>query len=82
MATPALQVEYTPSEDQSLHLNNPQPTQIGNSTLLLVSHNQKLHCARLLPLLIRNGKAILVHAYSGPEGSRMLRLQDFMTIGV
>jgi hypothetical protein len=32
-------------------------------------------------LLIGNGKAILVNAYAGPEGSRMLKLPDFMTIG-
>jgi len=32
-------------------------------------------------LLIGKGKAILANVYSGPEGSRMLRLPDFMTIG-
>jgi len=27
------------------------------------------------------GKAILVQAWRGPEGSRRLRLPDFMTVG-
>jgi hypothetical protein len=26
-------------------------------------------------------KAILLHAWTGPEGSRRLRLQDFKTVG-
>jgi len=26
------------------------------------------------------GKAVLLHAWSGPEGSRKLRFQDFMTM--
>ena len=33
------------------------------------------------PLLIRKGKAIPIQAWTGPEGSRMLRLPDFQTIG-
>jgi len=28
-----------------------------------------------------NGKAIPVQAWTGPEGSRRLRLPDFMTLG-
>jgi len=32
-------------------------------------------------LLVKKGKAIPVQAWTGPEGSRSLRLSDFMTIG-
>ena len=35
---------------------------------------------RLLVISFRN-KAILLQAWTGPEGSRRLRLPDFMTIG-
>ena len=32
-------------------------------------------------LLIGKGKAIPLHAWTGPEGSRRLRLPDFKTVG-
>jgi len=31
--------------------------------------------------VVSKGKAILLQAWTGPEGSRRLRLQDFKTIG-
>jgi hypothetical protein len=36
-----------------------------------------------IPVLLRlkKSKAILLHAWTGPEGSRRLRLPDFKTIG-
>jgi len=34
----------------------------------------------LIKLCIKKGKAILLEAWSGPEGTRKLRLPDFMTM--
>jgi hypothetical protein len=33
----------------------------------------------VVSLVIYKGKAVLLHAWSGPEGSRKLRFPDFMT---
>jgi len=33
------------------------------------------------PILFDKGKAIPIQAWTGPEGSRRLRLPDFKTIG-
>ena len=39
-------------------------------------------CENILELLVQGkGKAIPLQVWTGPEGSRRLRLPDFMTIG-
>jgi hypothetical protein len=35
----------------------------------------------ILFILVKKGKAIPLQAWTGPEGSRRLRLPDFKTIG-
>jgi hypothetical protein len=38
-------------------------------------------CSDYLPHFITEGKAIPLQTWTGPEGSRRLRLPDFKTIG-
>jgi len=44
MAAPALQVGYTPSNDQSLHLNNPAYTNWKLHTLISESQSEVALC--------------------------------------
>jgi hypothetical protein len=41
--------------------------------------NRRLFCGNSISLLRGNGKAIPLQAWTGPEGSRRLRLPDFMS---
>ena len=46
---------------------------MDDSKLLSTSRSNTMH------LLIKKGKAVLLQAWSGPEGSRKLGFPDFMT---
>jgi hypothetical protein len=49
--------------------------------LLKINGNNRYLNEDLCTFVIVKGKAIAVRAWRGPEGSRSLRLTDFMTIG-
>jgi len=53
---------------------------IGSLRDLLESH----YCSKIFKLTLKNRKAkvIPLQAWTGPEGSRRLRLPDFKTIGM
>jgi hypothetical protein len=42
---------------------------------------QKWIAKFVIPLVTGKGKAILLHPWTDPEGSRRLRLPDFKTVG-
>jgi len=48
---------------------------------LVLKVQLQIHLTKVLYIFLRKGKAIAVQAWTGPEGSRRLRLSDFMTIG-
>jgi hypothetical protein len=42
----------------------------------------KVKCTKIRSVTGKKGKAIPLHAWRGPEGSRRLRLPDFKTVGI
>jgi hypothetical protein len=59
-------------------VENPQLPQDARSTEYKILMWRSCPSILLLP---SEGKAIPLHAWTGPEGSRRLRLPDFKTIG-
>jgi hypothetical protein len=50
-------------------------------TLVLITANKNLKSDIDIRIYIKKGKVIPLQAWTGPEGSRRLRLPDFKTIG-
>jgi hypothetical protein len=53
----------------------------SHDELSLISGGYRRQEKKVNPVTGKKGKAIPLQAWTGPEGSRKLRLPDFMTIG-